>query len=536
METLTLKRFAIYLITFFTLLIVALTITKFWKDWDYAFYKKVYMNESDAASKLSSRIAVVNIEKPNLDSKNESLKQFRKKIISFLNTVQHHNTTNQESPTAVILDISFSNDTIQLKELKEAIKKVRAKRIDVYAVYSLRNYYAQDSIFETNDFKQAKTLYDSDSILVGGRLHAGFVADKELIHYPSDLFLKTAFGDTLKIESIIKRIALNDDSNSFPNEFENLAVPLGPIEAIEKQRYDFVAPDESSKSIGSFNVPLKMHKKYVIAGDLKNDFQKDISMPRTYFLAWALNEKIIDVKIAKQPITNLAIILGQTLFFSLFTVFVFALLFKYIKRLQTKPKTLAVISFLISAIFFATYGLLVFAFNKVIPIGMTLMGMAVAAFLTWRYALKFLVMGIIEGGGVYDVFISYSHNDYDWVKKNLYLPLSEFKKEDGNKLKIFFDEKSIGIGEQFTIKYMKGIADSKVIIPVISKSYNVKNHCQNELNIAIKRSVEKLMIMTPITFDFADVPEILTHILVLDVNQNKNYLESIKTELNKTLK
>ena len=179
--------------------------------------------------------------------------------------------------------------------------------------------------------------------------------------------------------------------------------------------------------------------------------------------------------------------------------------------------------------------MLIFVSGSIIPIGMTLMGMALAAFLTWRFALKFLVMGIIGGGDVYDVFISYSHNDYDWVKNNLYLPLSEFKKKDGSKLKIFFDEKSIGVGEQFTIKYMKGIADSKVIIPVISETYNVKNHCQNELNMAIKRSVEKLMVMTPVTFNFNIVPQILTHILILDVNQNKNFMENLKTELNKIL-
>jgi hypothetical protein len=488
--------------------------------------------QSNAASKLSSNIAVVKIVKPNLDSKNESLKQFRKKIISFLNTVEQHHNKN-EAPKAIIFDISFSSDTTQLKALKDAIERVRTKRIDVYAVYNLKRYFEEDSIFESNDFGQARILYDS--VLVGGRLHSGFVADKKLIYYPSDIYLNTAFGDTLKIESIVKRVALNQDSNNFTQDFKNLVTPLGPADAIQEQTYTFIEPQDDTKSYGSFDKPLDMHQKYVLVGDLENDYQKDIETPRTYFLAWALNERIIEDKIVKQPINNLAIIIGQTLFFSFLTVAVFALLFKYIKRLQTKSITLAVISFLISLIFFAIYGLLIYVSGSVIPIGMTLMGMALAAFLTWRFALKFLVMGIIEGSGEHDVFISYSHNDYDWVKKNLYLPLTEFKKKDGSKLKIFFDEKSIGVGEQFTIKYMKGIADSKVIIPVISETYNVKNHCQNELNMAIKRSVEKLMVMTPVTFDFNIVPQILTHILILDVNQNKDFIESIKSELNKIL-
>jgi hypothetical protein len=532
MKTLTFKRLAIYLFTFFFLLILGLSITSFWKKWDIAFYKKVYMDDSNAAAKLSSNIAVVDIRKPNLDSKNESLKQFRKSIISFLNTVEQHKNKD-ESPQAIIFDVSFSSDTTQLKELREAIERVKAKRINVYAVYSLMYYFANDSIYETNDFYQARVLYDS--VLVGGRLHSGFVVDKKLIYYPSDIYLNKAFGDTIKIESIIKRVALNKDANNFNQEFQNLVAPLGPNDAIEEQKYSFIRPKEYLKSAGSFDRPLDMHQKYVLVGDLVNDLQGDIKTPRTYFLAWALNERIIEDKIVKQPIDNLAIIIGQTLFFSLLTVLIFALLFKYVKRFQTKPVPLAIVSFVISLISFAVYGLLIFVSGKVIPIGMTLMGMAVAAFLTWRFALKFLVMGIIEGSGEHDVFISYSHNDYDWVKENLYLPLTEFKKKDGSKLKIFFDENSIGVGEQFTIKYMKGIADSKVIIPVISETYNVKNHCQNELNMAIKRSVEKLMVMTPITFNFDIVPQILTHILILDVNQNKDFMKSLEAELNKLL-
>ena len=532
MNTLTFKRLAIYLLTFFTLLIIGLTITTFWKQWDTAFYNKVYMNESDAASKLSTHIAVVNIEKPALDSKNESLKQFRKKIISFLNTVEHHNGKN-ETPAAVIFDISFSNDSIQLKELEEAIKKVRAKRIDVYAVYSLMSYFANDSIFETNDFGQARALYTNDSILVGGRLHSGFVADNKLIYYPSDIFLNTAFGDTLKIESIVKRVALNVDSNNSSDEFKNMVVPLGPKESIEKQTYTYIEPEANATAIGGFDVPLDMHKKYILIGDLKNDKQKDIEMPRTYFLAWALNEKIIDEKIAKQPIDSLAIIIGQTLFFSLLAVLVFALLFKYIKRLQTQPKTLAVISFLVSLVLFAIYGLLVFAFNKVIPIGMTLMGMAIASILAWRFAHKFLVTGVAEGSQKYDLFISYSHGNSDWVKKNIYEPLKDFKKPNGDKLSIFFDVKSIGIGEAFTSKYMWGIVDSKLFVPIMSEEYYGKNHCKNEMDLAYKRHVEKLIGIMPIAYTFECVPEIYTHINVAVITVVPNFIENIKEALSK---
>lgn len=529
MKLLTLKRLAIYLITFFTLLILMLLLTNFWKQWDTSFYKSVYIDESTAASKLSSDITVVNIEKPDLDSKKESLKQFRQRIISFLNTVEDHYNTNNETPEAIIFDISFSNDTIQLKELREAIEKVKAKRIDVYAVYSLKHYFDIDSIFESNDYYQARVLYDS--VLVGGRLHAAFVADKRLIYYPSDLFLRKAFLDTIKIESIIKRVALDDKNTKVTHEFENLVTPLGPKDAMEKQTYVFIEPEDSSKSIGSFDSPFDMHDKFILIGDLKNDYQDNIDTPRTYFMAWALNEKIVDDKIAKQPLNDLSIIIGQTLFFSLLTVLVFALLFKYIKRLQTKPKTLALVSFITSLIFFAIYGMLIYTFDKVIPIGMTLVGMAIAGLLSWRFAYKFLVTGIAEGAQKYDVFISYSHGNSDWVKKNVFEPLDAFRKPNGDKLNIFFDVKSIGIGEAFTSKYMWGIVDSKFFIPIISEEYYGKNHCKNEMDLAYKRSVEKLLHIMPIVFSFDCVPEIYTHINFADIMVNPNFIESIKNTL-----
>ncbi len=455
------------------------------------------------------------------------------KIIELNLIILYQNKTNKETPKAIIFDISFSNDTIQLKELKDAIKKVRANRTDVYAVYNLSNYFEQDSIFETNDYYQARVLYDDDSLLVGGRLHAGFVADEKLIYYPSDLFLNTAFGDTIKMESIIKRVALNDNPNKFPNEFKPFVVPLGPNDAMEKQRYEFIEPKDISKSIGSFDKTLDTHKKYVLVGDLKNDFQKNIETPRTYFLAWALNERIIEDKIAKQPIDNLVIIIGQTLFFSALTILVFALLFKYIKRLQTKPNSLAVISFLISIVLFVIYGLLVLSFNKVIPIGMTLMGMAVAVFLVWRFANKFLVTGVAEGSGEYDLFISYSHGDSEWVTKNIYEPLKDFEKSNGDKVKIFFDVKSIGIGEPFTSKYMWAIVDSKLFVPIISKEYYGKNHCQNEMDLAYKRSVEKLLKVMPIAYSFDFVPPIYTHLNINDITVTPNFMEKIKETLSK---
>lgn len=538
MKLLSIERLAIYLLTFFAILAISfILLNGFWKQLDHGIYKVLYMDNAEAQEKLSPKIVVVDIEKPNLDSKDASLGIFRKRIISFLNTVGEHQQTNNEHSEAILLDISFSKDSIQLEELKQAIKAIKAKRIKVYAIYSLINYFEKTPIFEANELEQASVLYDS--LLDGGRLHAAFVVANDLISYPSDLFLTGAFVDTVKIESIIKRVTLDENSSHFNPGFQQLVTPLGPQESMMAQTYSFVEPKEDSIATGTFipkdadSPALDLDDKFILVGDLKNDYQQDIATPRTFFMAWALNEKIIPEKIVKQPLDSITVKIGQTLFFSFFTVLIFAFLFKYIKTLQTKPKTLAVLAFVIGLLFFAIYGALVYSFEKIIPVGLTLIGMLIATILAWRFAYKFLVTGVAEGSQKYDVFISYSHGNSEWVKKNVYQPLLEYRKPNGDKLEIFFDEKSIGIGEAFTSKYMWGIVDSKFFIPVISEEYYKKNHCRNEMDLAYKRYVEKLLHLLPIAFSFASVPEIYNHINFADITVNPNFMDKIKEELEK---
>ena len=537
MKLLTLERLGIYLLTFFAILSVSFALTSFWKQWDHSIYKMLYMDSDSAKEIPSAKIVVVDIEKPNLDSKDASLAIFRKRIISFLNTVGERSENSHEVPRAIVLDISFAKDSIELENLKQALISLKTKRVKVYAVYNLKKYFENEMLgFQANDMEQAAVLYDS--VFDGGRLHAGFVVDKDLISYPSDLFVKGAFMDTVKIESIVKRIAMDDEESHFDPEFQQLITPLGSKNAMMAQTYSFVESDDNAV-YGKF-IPknpdaqvLDLDDKFVLVGDLKNDYQQDIEMPRTFIMAWALNEKIIEDKIAKQPLDSIAIIIGQTLFFSLFVVLMFALIFKYVNSLQTKPKLLAVLAFVIGLIFFAVYGALIYYLNKIIPIGLTLIGMLIATLLAWRFAYKFLVTGVVEGSQKYDVFISYSHGNSDWVKKNVLAPLQEYRKPNGDKLEIFFDEKSIGLGEAFTSKYMWGIVDSKYFIPIISEEYYKKNHCRNEMDLAYKRYVEKMLKMLPIAFSYAAVPEIYNHINFADITVNPNFMENIKAELEK---
>jgi hypothetical protein len=145
-----------------------------------------------------------------------------------------------------------------------------------------------------------------------------------------------------------------------------------------------------------------------------------------------------------------------------------------------------------------------------------------------------LVTGVAEGGEKYDIFISYSHGPKaEWVEKNVYEPLTKYRKPNGDKLSIFFDKKSIGIGEAFTSKYMWAIVDTKLFVPIVSDEYYGKNHCKNELDLAVNRYVEKLMNINMLAFNFEAVPTPYRTFNYIEIGKNPNFIEVITANLEK---
>ena len=228
---------------------------------------------------------------------------------------------------------------------------------------------------------------------------------------------------------------------------------------------------------------------------------------------------------------------ATTLLSGLFLVLIFSLIIKYIKKLQTHLFATAISSFIIgSMVIFLLFKMgleLDSSGNNLLIQINSYISLFIASIIVWRYYAKFHITGIIEGGERYDVFISYSNADSQWVRQNLFNPLNELRKPDGSKLNIFFAENSIGIGEAFTLKYMKAIVDSKLFIPVMSKDYYAKNHCRNEMDLAVKRKIERLIDLCIIAFDFDYIPEEFRHINSIEINNQSDFIESIKQQLSR---
>ena len=522
----TIKRLAVYLFLFVVFLSAIASLPSIWQSLDYLIYRTFYLEDSKNIE-FSEDIVLIDIPHKTNAKVSFDRGDFRKRLSNLLDSIGAHHDTN-DGPDAVVLDIYFKNEKEGLDTLKSALKRLTEKGVKVYGVYDMTEY--ESIIFEKNEELQAVEIYEN--YLTGTRLHTIFEQKSGVLYYQSELKFPTKDGGYAFIESVASKVAGDVGKKNTPliTESRGFVVPLGDEKSIERQTYHFTPLGDSTAG-GKFSADIVMNDKILLIGSLEADYLDTWEKTGTHLVAWALFDQLNANSLAKQPLNKPAVILGLILFFSFFTVLLFALLFKYVKAIQTKPLVIAVLAFLISAVFLLGVGAIISAMGNVLPLGLALFGILLASILSWRFAYKFLVTGVAPGSEKYDVFISYSHGNSDWVVKNVFEPLKKFRNRDGDKLKIFFDTKSIGIGEAFTSKYMWGIVDSKVFIPIISEEYYGKNHCRNEMDLAYKRSVEKLLDILPIVFSYEAVPEIYAHINFLDITVNPNFMEAVQKAL-----
>lgn len=551
---LTLKRLAIYLITFLITLILALNLGN-WKKVDN--YLVGYSNRSSEKEAIVNKdIVFVHLDQnPPGQSACESFFQKRRNTIDLLNAVTEQAILNN-GPKGVVLDIWFGNDNTELDNLLAALQNLQNLGIPVYAAYNINASGESVAIDHVNiDKLEEAHLVDVYNILSSGsdekhsgsgRYHTNLYYERDMASYENDFKFHSKFfkPDSTLIESLFYKVVHDlGDSNTMLSEEKRRGsiVPYASEKEMAMRSY-FFQPD-STLSIHSF-VPyegmpesqqiIDMDKKIMIVGDPKNDVVDlgNTTIPGPYVVTWAISDLLDENIRLKLPLENTSVIIGQMLFFAFFVALVFALLFKYVTWLQTKPLIIAMLSFVIVLLLLFIYYKIILTFKAVIPVGQTIVAMLVAAGLCWRFAYKFLVTGIAEGSQKYDVFISYSHGPQaEWVEKNVYEPLAAHRKPSGDKLSIFFDKKSIGIGEAFTSKYMWAIVDTKYFVPVVTDEYYKKNHCKNELDLAVNRFVEKRIKINMLAFNYEAVPEPYRTFNYIEVGKNPNFIETITTNI-----
>ena len=165
--------------------------------------------------------------------------------------------------------------------------------------------------------------------------------------------------------------------------------------------------------------------------------------------------------------------------------------------------------------------------------------MLLASIFIWQYKKIFIKKATIDGGEIYDVFISYSTKQEKWVEDHIYDALKEFKKANKKTLSIFFAKVSIPPGENFHDYYKDAILNSTLFLPIYTKEYFESNHCQEELKFAALRSVEtknteiKFRVY-PLAFDVAIVPLKYKDENIGPIDDENRFMEQLKATLYKS--
>jgi len=527
-----LKRFSVYVLLFLLMMIV-IVFTDLWRPLDYVFYRTFYLDKPDDIQ-LRDDIWLIDVPYQRADDRGNStgLDDYRERIVDLLKVIVQQGAQHGY-PDAVILDMYLSSDDRRgLDQLDEAIRKL-SKEVRMYAVFNAEA--ANKKNFESLKSGHALELYE---YLQGPFLHTLFEYKMGILSYRSEEVIDTEGGNKQFIEALPLRVARDEnDKITVPSPPREYVLPLGSDSEINSQVYLFKHPAgmTTGGTFAKLDNPqidsLEMDHMILLVGSLEEDKVDFLQQAGPKLVAWAIDDQRNLNKNARQPLNQPAVILGQILFFSILAVVIFALLFKYVKALQTKPLLISVVSFLVGAGVLAALSAALLSLGYVTQLGLTLIAMLLAVLLTWRFAMKFLVTGVAEGAGKYDVFISYSRQHGDWVIKNLYEPLMDLRDANGKKLSVFFDRAEIGVGEAFTSKYMWAIVDSRFFIPVFSKGYYDKNHCRNEMDLAYKRSVEQKIKILPVALSEDDVPQIYSHLNYLDAKVNKSFMSEIANTL-----
>jgi hypothetical protein len=523
------KNLSSYLLVFVVLL-VGFVATDVWRYLDYFVYKTLYLDEASDV-RISDNILLIDLPYRSNQRDNDPT-EYRLRLADLLRLIA---ANERQRPQAVVLDVWISNDSRGLTELVDAITLLRERdggSIDVFASFNPHAEGKQSAEQLWNE--HAQDVYRS---ALTGFGHTSLNLFMGVLSYDPELQIPSAAGTEL-LWALPTRVAASLGHRDTEVRTDAVVLPVGREDDVVRRTVAFLHGGNTTSN-GSFftsrartapTVPT-FDRKIIVVGSVAEDRYKDAPQAGPNLIAWALNDQLKRDAQTRQPLNHAALVLGQTLLFAAFTVLVFALLFKYVRRLQTMPGLLACLSAGTSLAALAVLGAAALTLNYVTPVGVTLFAVVLAAILTWRFALKFLATGVADGGAKYDAFISYSRQHGEWVVKNVYEPLKTMRKADGTELAVFFDRTEIGLGEAFTAKYMWAIVDSRFFIPIFSDDYYAKNHTRNEMDMAYKRSVEKKIVILPVARSAQGVPEIYSHLNYVDAQANPQFIEEIRKAL-----
>jgi len=512
----------------FAILMIACTLLlgAVWRPLDYVVFSAL-----SKARPFGLNDDMLIVDLPYRDSAGRfDLPDFRRRTTGLLQLIAA--LGDRERPRAIVLDLFFNSDDRELEALQAAIRQLQDNRTRVYAVFNTLDLTGKS--FEQRMAKQAAAIYAQ---VDGGLLHTRFDLYNGVVTYPSEIMIPYESGmASARVLALPIKVAADLNGIDEPAEPRSYVLPAGDQADIESRTYRFVhGQQDAGGRFTQAEVPVPrlpdLHEKIIIVSSFEGDVEV-LGRAGPEYVAWAIDDQRNGNRNARIPLDSAAAILALVLFCAVWACLVYALLFKYVRSLQTRPAVIALLAMSAGALLLVCLTAVFLTTGFVIPVGLAVFAIVIASALAWHFANRFLVTGVAEGAGKYDVFISYSRKDGDWVYNHLYQPLSQVRKPDGSELAIFFDRNEISLGEAFTSKYMWAIVDSQFFIPVFSENYyGSRSHGRNEMDLAYKRQVEKLITILPLAFADDAVPEIYNGLNYLNVSLERDFLESLASAL-----
>ena len=181
------SRSAIYVATFFAFFALAVFFGRdFWRPLDYALFRNV-----QAVDGLTIEKPIFLIDIPHVVAGEPGFDRgaFRRRLTDALNHI-HDQLGEHDRPEAVILDIVFSSDAVELEGLAQALQLFQDRKIPLYFVYDITDRYT--SHFEAISAKHAFQIYDRFSL---ARLHTDFVELDEVLMYASHIDVRREYAE-----------------------------------------------------------------------------------------------------------------------------------------------------------------------------------------------------------------------------------------------------------------------------------------------------------------------------------------------------
>ena len=529
--------------------VAVLAVAALWMphEWDWQVLRWL---GSRVPPTFSSEVGIVDI-----DTDPANVPAFRRRIAAFLDGL----TRSNQRPSAVILDIEF--DPCQSSPCGAPMTSAREA-----LVASIRRAASRFPIYATEEAK-----VDRDDQVVGpldprdpeiyGAISAAAQTRFTSVPNAEGLFYRICYANVpfddasgavegyANVWAMTARVLMAPRlfAASPPCDPTHVPVRLGPrIGASYPSVFRFTNPRAFS-SYSQFD-----DKMYVIVGTLRYDRVPFTDRSGPEILGWALSNALDDGSlVGKEPYYDVQPQNGMLLLlipaFSGLAVLAYAGIFLTLNRMRLgKLRSLSPwISSALAAVaglgIFAAFESWLFLSHHLQPqVSLVAVGVVVASglsgvrgsqiFFEQQHAIDALPAERHD----YDVFISYAHQERDWVVEHVVRAFRDARLPDEKKLSIFFDTSSIRPGTAWESKLALAIDGSRFIVPVYSEAYFKQPYCRFEIMRAHRKWIlagEDSRCVLPIMRGHPVIPAAIDDIQALSIDDESDLVAQHVAEI-----